>query len=195
LDGVTKKQFSLIPESTTSDAYVISTIYDVDQENRLISNLSYGVSVDVFKSNVEAVIGATYDLEDNAGFERTTGTVHFDDVIIVVSEDGSMSRKYYLTFLSEDDADIGTAVKEYAVFDQSKLQVYPVPANDVMTVKLEDDNISEFTFSVFSMTGSRVYKETVFGNQTDLDVQQFKNGAYIIFIDLEGTTYKKLVID
>lgn len=193
-DGLNKKMYKLVPTSTSSEAYIISSLYNVDEITKLVSNIPFGVTRDVLFTNIEAVKGATMTLCDKAGFERTEGTIQFDDYIKVVSEDGSKIMKYLLTFLTEENPDLGTGLVKQVAFDSSNLKVYPVPANNEMTIKLANQDVKQFTLSLISITGSCVYKEVVTGDSRKLDVQQFKSGAYIVSVNLNGATLNKLVI-
>ena len=196
-DGVTIKNYKLIPESTSSDAFVISSIYDVDQENLIIKDIPYGVSTESFFNSIEAVKGATVTLLDKVELERTSGTVHLDDVVKVVSEDASVSKIYYLDFLTETEpdraGDPGTFIYPTTASDLS-MQVYPVPASDMMTIKLDNSNVDEFTFSLISITGVCVYQETVSGKTKNLNVNQFKSGVYIVSVSSNGLECKKLIL-
>ena len=104
-DGVTKVNYRFDPASASSDAFVISTIYEVDQEALTISDIAMGTGTVLFWDNIEVVRGATATLLDKAGFERLTGTMSYDDKLQVVSEDGTVKVFYYLNFLDEMNPD------------------------------------------------------------------------------------------
>jgi len=101
--------YKLEPASLSSDAFVISSIYDVDQENNEIAGLADGTSTALFHMNIEVVRGATTTLLNKLGHVREDGIVSYDDVLKVVSEDLSATRTYFLTFLNESSPDANEA--------------------------------------------------------------------------------------
>ena len=108
-DGVTIITYKLEPAAQSSDAFVISSMYEVDQEGNKISGLANGTSTELFNRNIEVVDGATARLLDKLGSERVDGLVSLDDVLRVVSEDGSNAKTYFITFLNEDNPDANKA--------------------------------------------------------------------------------------
>lgn len=194
-NGVNKKLYKLVTPSLPSDAYLISSMYDVNQNTKFISNIPYGISKDVLFSNIEAVKGGTITLLDKAGFVRTSGTVHTDDILKVISKDGSVYKTYKLTFLTETNPDFDfTKIDELESISKSILSIYPVPARDFMTIKLEDQNVKQFTVSFISLNGTCVYRELVQGDAKKLDVQHFKSGAYVVSVFSNGLIYNKMVL-
>ena len=104
-NGVNKITYQFAPEALSSDAFVISTLYEVDQNNSTIEGLELGTAPDYFWQHVEVVEGATAQLVDKAGFERTIGNMIYDDKLEVTSEDGTVTKVYYLTFFTEVNPD------------------------------------------------------------------------------------------
>ena len=93
--------YQIKPESASSDAFVVSSVFLVDQDNLAISLIPIGISADEFKRNVQAVTGATVKVLDKFGMERTLGLMNYDDKLEVVSQDGTNTVVYYLNFLNE----------------------------------------------------------------------------------------------
>jgi hypothetical protein len=93
--------YQLKPEVMSSDAFVISSVFQVDQDNVNISLIPEGIGVGTFLDNISAVTGATLTLLDKYGFARSSGILSIDDKLEVVSEDGSNVVVYYLNFLNE----------------------------------------------------------------------------------------------
>ncbi len=102
-DGVTKVLYQLKPTASASDAFVTSSVFDVDQEGALIDLVPDGMSVFGFISNLIPAPGATLQLIDKYGFDRTTGLVVKDDKLVVTASDGVTTKIYYLTMLGESD--------------------------------------------------------------------------------------------
>jgi len=74
-NGTTKIVYQLTPNSSSSDAYVTSDVYQVDQDNSLIDFVPPGTTVAVFERYLTPAPGATMKLYDKFGFERTLGYV------------------------------------------------------------------------------------------------------------------------
>lgn len=114
-DGATQISYQLVPNSAATDAFVISEVYMVDQENMDISLIPEGTTVASFYSNVIPAAGASIVLKDKAGFERTLGNIYFDDTLHVTAADGVTMAKYSLTELVRDT--IYNAIVRSNVYD------------------------------------------------------------------------------
>lgn len=99
-DGVTKIEYQFKPTATESDAFVTSARYLVDQDASAITLVPVGTNTPTFMSHLIPVTGATIKLVDKAGLERTSGNIYQDDRLIVTSKDGSKTKIYYLSMLS-----------------------------------------------------------------------------------------------
>ncbi len=100
-NGVNKITYQFMPSSLSSDAFVVSGVYKVMEQAKIIANIPDRTSVSALMTNVEAVTGATMKVIDKAGFNRPLGIVSYDDRLVVVSEDGTNTVNYYLTFFNE----------------------------------------------------------------------------------------------
>jgi len=110
-DLVTIITYKLEPTTLSSDAYVISSLYEVDEDLDEISDLYDGTTIGLLFNNIEVVPGASATVLSKLGHERMDGIVSYDDVLKVVSEDGSNTVVYFLTFLDEDNPDANTSHK------------------------------------------------------------------------------------
>jgi hypothetical protein len=104
-NGTSIITYQLKPEYMSSDAFVISSVFLVDQDNVNISLIPEGIGVGTFLDNISAVTGATLTLLDKYGFARSSGILSIDDKLEVVSEDGSNVVVYYLNFFDEEMPD------------------------------------------------------------------------------------------
>jgi len=100
-NGTDKITYQLLPTALSSDAFVVSSVYEVDQDALIITNIADQTSVATLMDNVVPVSGATITVVDKAGFERAMGIVSYDDMLVVVSQDGTVTVQYYLTFFNE----------------------------------------------------------------------------------------------
>jgi hypothetical protein len=98
-DGVTKIVYQLQPTALTSDAFVTSDVFNVDQNLSLIDFIPQGTSVQGFLANLIPVTGATIMVVDKNGLERSIGPLYKDDKLVVTSEDGTNVKVYYLSML------------------------------------------------------------------------------------------------
>ncbi|MDP3643884.1 MAG: T9SS type A sorting domain-containing protein [Bacteroidota bacterium] len=99
-NGTTKILYQLKPTVNTSDAFVTSDVYSIDQFASLIQFVPGGTSVKSLLSNVTPSAGATIVVYDKAGFERTLGDIYKDDKLIVTSADGKVTKAYYFSMLN-----------------------------------------------------------------------------------------------
>jgi hypothetical protein len=95
--------YTLAPESSASDAYVLSDVYGVAEDPvKVISKMIPGTAVPSFMTNIYPVKGATMKVVTITGQERSIGNLSIDDVLEVTSEDGSLTVSYELFFYGEE---------------------------------------------------------------------------------------------
>lgn len=94
--------YQLVPGSESSDAFVLSDVYAITEDPaKVIDLVTEGTAVDGFLANVYPVQGATVKVITVTGQERTMGNVSVDDVLIVTSEDESVTVTYQINFIGE----------------------------------------------------------------------------------------------
>jgi hypothetical protein len=98
-NGVSKITYQIVPMSSSSDAFVLSQAYDVKQDMGLISYIPRGTTVETLLKNVFPAAGATMKVVDKTGLQRTFGGIYQDDMLIVTSQDGKVTKVYYLDML------------------------------------------------------------------------------------------------
>jgi hypothetical protein len=94
--------YQLKPNASASDAFVTSYVYHVDQAVRVIDFLPQGTNVGAFLRNLIPAPGATMQLIDKFGLERTDGVVVLDDKLVVTAQDGVTKAVYYLSMLAPE---------------------------------------------------------------------------------------------
>jgi hypothetical protein len=102
-DGSTIIVYDLEPTSESSDAFVLSDLYEVDQDLMFIDLINTGTSVSKFLLNINPVKGATVKVVDKTGRERTLGNIAFDDKLLVTSEDETNTALYNLGSIGETE--------------------------------------------------------------------------------------------
>jgi hypothetical protein len=98
-DGVTKILYQIVPTAVSSDAFVTSDVFMVNQALALIDYIPQGTTVQGFLANLIPVTGATLKVLDKNDHERSIGELYKDDKLVVTSEDGTTVKVYYLSML------------------------------------------------------------------------------------------------
>jgi len=96
-DGKTKIVYQLKPSTAETDAFILSTVYDVSQKDRIVKFVPRGTYVNTFFSNVTLSTGATAVVLDKMGNERTQAGINDDDKVVVTSSNGQVSNTYYIS--------------------------------------------------------------------------------------------------
>jgi hypothetical protein len=121
-DGTTIT-YHLLPSVLSSDAFVISNTYKVDQDLFRIQSIPGGTAVSAFFRNIEVVQGATATVLDKLGLERELGIMAYDDKLEVVSEDMSKRIIYYLDFIEETEMEVNMAPEVELSFSDTTILV------------------------------------------------------------------------
>ncbi len=100
-NGVTKIVYQLTPNAMETDAFVTSSVFEVDQEASLINLVPDGTAASGFLANLVPAPGATMQLIDKLGYERMFGNVVKDDKLVVTAQDGVTTKTYYLQMLGD----------------------------------------------------------------------------------------------
>ncbi|MBL7111933.1 MAG: T9SS type A sorting domain-containing protein [Bacteroidales bacterium] len=134
-NGTTIIYYQLKPESMSSEAFVVSSMFLVDQDNVNISLIPEGIGVEVFMEWIDPVTGATAAVIDKYSNVRISGTLAYDDKLEVVSEDGTNRVVYYLNFLNEASPDNNLAPTLSVAFADTNIIV-----NQTITLKATADD-------------------------------------------------------
>ncbi len=92
---------SLMPNALETDAFVTSSVFEVDQEASLINLVPDGTAASGFLANLVPAPGATMQLIDKLGYERMFGNVVKDDKLVVTAMDEVTTKTYYLQMLGD----------------------------------------------------------------------------------------------
>ncbi len=134
-DGATKIVYQLMPDSEPSDAYVTSSVFDVNQEALLINLVPGGTTVMAFFANLVPASGATIALYDKLGYERTEGVVVQDDKLVVTASDGETTKTYFLSLLAEIPGQhLAYVVSDIYLVDQNALTIKGVMGSESVSV-------------------------------------------------------------
>jgi hypothetical protein len=101
-DGVSIKSYQVLIDAQAGDAMVTSSSYIVEETPvKSINVVRRGVSVSTFLMNLVASPGASMQIFNKLDQERSMGGIALDDYLLVSSQDGSATNKYYLNFVGE----------------------------------------------------------------------------------------------
>ena len=98
-DSRTRIVYELVPNTSESDAFILSDVYQVSQDPMLIEYVPLGVAFDEFLNNIIPSKGATLKLVDKLGLERTRGEIKADDKVMVTSANGEVTNVYLISLL------------------------------------------------------------------------------------------------
>ena len=179
-NGTTVIIYTLEPTARTDDAFVLSSIYVINQDSLTISGIPFGISVPAFFNNIIVSKGATARITDNIGFTREMGTIFWDDLLEVTSGDQSKTVTYNLNFLTELNPDKqveDTVLVELPNSVPNNLILYPNPTSDRFYLKGEKE---DETIYVMDLMG-RVVNITQINNLKDgISLQEQPSGLYIV---------------
>lgn len=149
-NGTDKITYSLEPNGTESDAYVTSSVFEVDQTLSLIFHVPDGIPVSSFLSNVVPAPGATIEVQDKFGFVREVGNIILDDSLVVTAADGTTIRKYGLKMLGGlTTSDFAYVLSEVYLVDQELLWISGVNITTGLTV-------ADFKANLIASTGATI---------------------------------------
>lgn len=149
-DGLTMVRYQLVPDADASDAFVTSDLYAVDQSTLLISFVPRGTEVSTFLRNVIPVSGATIKVVDKNGLERTKGGLYQDDMLVVTSKDGKVTKTYFLDMLRTEF--LTTQYLAYVLSDTYKVD----QLGKLITKPVAESDISAFLAQLTPAFGAQM---------------------------------------
>ena len=149
-NGTTKITYKLIPESGSDDAFVISDVYEVNQDLFIINYINNNTAVPKLLENVIPVKGASIRVVDKAGFEREKGFLAYDDLLEVVSESGEVTNYYFLGFKSQLEIQSSLAYIVSDVYTVNQVE-YTITATDITTTEV---SVSDFIAALTPALGA-----------------------------------------
>ncbi|MFZ5941644.1 MAG: T9SS type A sorting domain-containing protein, partial [Bacteroidota bacterium] len=185
-DGATKILYQLVPNATSSDAFVISDVFTVDQETSLISSVPRGITVPAFLSNLTPATGASMVLKDKADYDRNEGVVVLDDKLVVTSQDGTTTKLYYLEL---QDVTGWLAYVLSSVYDvnQSGMLISGEGINNTITVSTFTGNLTPAAAATMEVQDALGAAKTSTQKLVENDVLQVTsgNGLNVVYYDID----------
>ncbi|UKN03369.1 T9SS type A sorting domain-containing protein [Paracrocinitomix mangrovi] len=119
-----------------------------------------------------------FNLTDVTGTQNKPSIAVGTDVfhIAYMDSDGNNVKYVQASYLA------GTATENLA----AQISVYPIPAEDKVTISFVNEEQNSFTIDVFDMTGRVIEQITGNGNQVILDCQNYQSGTYLFNLNLNN---------
>ena len=167
------KLYTIVLPSNSTDTYITSGLYEVDNGLKQINGVYNGSNVDILLDNITPCEGATVSVLNKWGQLKAFGVLLFDDVVRVVSADGTQHVYYGITLNSEVEPEVTLAVTDNTIKQAAK--AYPNPT----TGKVSFENKFE-SAEVIDITGKLVKQVNNAGYHIDLS--NLPMGMYIITV-------------
>jgi hypothetical protein len=153
---------------TTYLAYILSDVYNVDQLEYIINGTSEETSVPDFLANIIPAVGASVQLIDKEGIEKTTGNIKESDMVRVTSLD----EKTVVFYSFGKITNIGNSKKQ-------NIFLYPNPTNGYIFIEgLLPGNRIE----LFNSTGILLRKTSVESTIESISLKDNSPGIYLLRI-------------
>jgi hypothetical protein len=166
-DGTTKIVYQLIPTASASDAFVLSSVFAVNQEMSLIDLIPQGTTVQGFLANLIPATGATMQLFDKFGNERTFGTIVKDDRLVVTSQDGETITVYYLQMLPAYEGEVA----DYLAYVTSSVYTVNQKVLSISSTSITEATlVTTFLGNLVPATGATTMVVDAAGNQHSGDI-------------------------
>jgi hypothetical protein len=164
---ISKLATMYVPE-TTYLAYILSSVYAIDQVNYKIDGASGIADISEFYSRIRAAQGATAVVVDKNGNEKTTGNIDGSDMLKVTSADGRMMVMY--TFGPLTSAGWKQA---------NQIELYPNPSNGRLNVTGVEKGQR---IQIYNSVGSSIIDMQVQNNHEIININQHPAGLYMIVV-------------
>lgn len=169
--------YQLLPTSSSSDAYVTSDVYIVDNASLILYAIQPGTSVNSLFRNVTPAPKATLAVYDKKGFVRSSGIIYKDDKLAVTSEDGTTRNVYHFgTLVLGGGPYVAFVVSDVYGIDQINYWITGVP---------EGENIAEFLSKLYPTVGSTLKVVNAYGNESTLP--NLQPGDKLVVTSADGT--------
>ena len=178
-DGETRIEYQLVPNSKTTDAYVLSNVYDINQTALKIALIPDGTSVEALYSFLSPAPGATIELLNIFGQPRAMGTIYEDDKLVVTAADGVTKKTYSLELYSDYAALFEANItSDIYPINQSTYRINGIAAGTTVADFIKNISISEGATYVI-LDKKNVAKTTNIMEANDQIVVTSKNGIIV----------------
>ncbi len=96
------------------------------------------------------------------------------------------------TYLLTPQLQVGIA--EASKKSVAHISCYPNPSSDLVTVKIDNTNTSDFALNIYNLLGELVKSEKLKTNQEQINIADISNGIYTVEIKANGWSEKQKLI-
>jgi hypothetical protein len=191
--------YQLKPTATASDAFVISDVFNVDQDALLISLIPSSTTVQGLVKNLVPCPGATVTIKDNMGNIRTDGYIAKDDVVFVKSSDGNTEKLYYLKMLSDTKNSLAYIRSNVYTVSQTLKQISVPEGTSLESFKANLIPAEGATFKVIdNISGQEKTSGNITANDkvevTSEDLTKKIRYSIVILVSVENSSLANVVI-
>jgi hypothetical protein len=153
---------------TTYLAYILSTVYGIDQVGYKIDGVSGTAAISEFYSNIKVAAGATAVVVNKDGVEKTSGDIDGTDMVKVTSADGKINVMYTFGQLTSAEW-----------LNANQIELYPNPSNGRLNVAGVEKGQR---IQVYNSVGSVIADMNVESNHEIINLDKHPAGMYLIVI-------------
>ena len=166
------KLYRIVLPTTSSEVYLTSHLLAIDNIQKQINGVENGINVEQLLQNISASTGATATVHNKWAQQKEFGIILFDDVVKVVSQDGTKTVYYGITINTEIEPEVTLAVTDKSV--ETSSLAYPNPTAGVVTFAKAFAKAE-----VIDITGKHIITEDA---GTQIDLSPLTAGVYIITV-------------
>ena len=185
-DGITTQDWtvtvSIFGELNTEND-ILTFIVAGQASDAVIDSENHTVKVEVATGTDISNLAPTLTLSEGASSNPESGVaIDFSNAVTytVTAEDGSI-QDWRVTIVEEE---LPTSVSE-----EIKLEVFPNPATDVLTIKA----IKEISVSMYDLNGRQVIAEQK-GNNIRIDLTDLANGTFLLILKQDNHLIREKII-
>lgn len=173
------------------------TINPVRTNIQVISNTVPNVSVTTSNSLICSGQSATLTASGALTYIWNTG-----DTTAIISVTPTITTTYTVTGIDLNGCqnsysftqNYSPCLNNNEIENNPHLLIYPNPFIETLTVKIEKDSFSNFTFNIYNNLGLNVHGNRYCKNETKIDVSQLPSGIYYLEVILNEISYMKKII-
>jgi len=136
-DFVTKETYQLKIAIDSNAVYALSDLYEVDQELQLVSLIPEGTNTETLFRHLKPNYGATIELIDSTGSDKTDGKVLASDLILGTSADSSAEKVYFPGFLSSKAERHAFVISDVLGVDQMESEIWGLQQNLMIKIFMD----------------------------------------------------------
>ena len=114
--------------------------------------------------------------------------IYYPSILVEAFNTPAMSREHLDVDWVLSCTNCGPVSTEDVVKELDNVKIYPNPASDVLNIQLDEVKTADVNVSVYSMTGKKLYSETVAkgSTQTSVNIGDLAVGIYLCELEMNG---------